>query len=964
MFSRFRVSGFFSAVALGAVILMAAAPAQAEALDSQSGEILKSPADTREYRALTLDNGLKVMLVSDAAADKAAAALDVHVGSGHDPQDRQGLAHYLEHMLFLGTQKYPESGEYQQYISEHGGSNNAYTVLNHTNYFFNITPEYFEGALDRFAQFFIEPLFNEAYVKRERSVVNSEYQARKDDEGRRLWTARRVVYNPEHPSTKFSVGSLSTLADRENGPVREDLISFYQRYYHAPRMALSVISNQPLDQLQAWVVDKFSAIPDKGEAYSPFDMPLVLPEQLPVQLSLKPIKDVRRVMFSFPIDSVRAYEDSKPGQYLSNLLGHEGEGSLLALLKARAWANSLSAGMGFADDIQASFDINIDLSEQGFEHIDEIGSLLFSYIALIREQGVKQVYFDELAQLAELDFRFQEKSSEGHLVQGLASRLHRYEMQEVLSRPYLYEHFKPERIKRILQDLRPENLQLIITDPGLESEQKTDWYDVAYLETRIDPDWLRQWHEAKPVTALALPEANPFIADQVELLAVEKEVSTHPVELEDVGNVQVWHQTEQRFGQPKANLYFSLRSNAANDSARNSMLTGLYVRAVKDAMSTYYYPAYLAGLDYQIYRHSRGLSVRISGYSAKQSRLLEKVIVEMMELELDQKRFDLFVENTRQDLENSLKGRPSAVVINGVYDVLLSSSWSNHEKLEALKGITLSALQVHMEKLLDAPQLLVLSLGNVSRAQSLQAGALVGRLLSGQDQIKPVARARVRKLPAGQWMLRDSPAIPDDAAMALVYQGKTSGMDEQAATQLLGSLIHTPYYQALRTEAQLGYIVQAFAFNILDTPALAFVVQSNNHPVSDIVKRSREFITRYIDTLAELPDETFIATRAGLIAQLTEEDKKLGDMAARYWAELDRQAYDFDTRERLVAAVEKLDKSSLVAYLSQLITDDEAAILLSYSYGDKSSEITFPQELNTREVRSLDEIRRSLNEYL
>ncbi len=964
MFSRFRIPGFFSAVALGAVILMAAAPAQAEALDSQSGEILKSPADTREYRALTLDNGLKVMLVSDAAADKAAAALDVYVGSGHDPQDRQGLAHYLEHMLFLGTQKYPESGEYQQYISEHGGSNNAYTVLNHTNYFFNITPEYFEGALDRFAQFFIEPLFNEAYVKRERSVVNSEYQARKDDEGRRLWTARRVVYNPEHPSTKFSVGSLSTLADRESDPVREDLISFYQRYYHAPRMALSVISNQPLDQLQAWVVDRFSAIPDNGEAYSPFDMPLVLPEQLPVQLSLKPIKDVRRVMFSFPIDSVRAYEDSKPGQYLSNLLGHEGEGSLLALLKARAWANSLSAGMGFADDIQASFDISIDLSEQGFEHIDEIGSLLFSYITLIREQGVKQVYFDELAQLAELDFRFQEKSSEGHLVQGLASRLHRYKMQEVLSRPYLYEHFKPERIKRILQDLRPENLQLIITDPGLESEQKTDWYDVAYLETRIDPDWLKQWHEAKPVTALALPEANPFIADQVELLAAEKEVSMHPVQLEGIENVQVWHQTEQRFGQPKANLYFSLRSNAANDSARNSMLTELYVRAVKDAMSTYYYPAYLAGLDYQIYRHSRGLSVRISGYSAKQSRLLEKVIVEMMELKLDQKRFDLFVENTRQDLENSLKGRPSAVVINGVYDVLLSSSWSNHEKLEALKGITLSALQGHMEKLLDAPQLLVLSLGNVSQAQSLQAGALVGRLLSGQDQSKPVARARVRKLPAGQWMLRDSPAIPDDAAMALVYQGKTSGMDEQAATQLLGSLIHTPYYQALRTEAQLGYIVQAFAFNILDTPALGFVVQSNNHPVSDIVKRSREFITRYIDTLAELPDETFIATREGLIAQLTEEDKKLGDVAARYWAELDRQAYDFDTRERLVAAIEKLDKSSLVAYLSQLITDNEAATLLSYSYGDKSPEITFPQDLKTREVRSLDEIRSSLNEYL
>ena len=234
-------------------------PSSASVDDSQV--VIKSPADDREYRALTLENGLKVMLVSDPDADRAAAALDVYVGSGNDPKDREGLAHYLEHMLFLGTEKYPESGEYQQYIASHGGSNNAYTVINHTNYYFSITPEYLEGGLDRFAQFFIAPLFNENYVTRERAIVDSEYQARRDDEGRRLWTARKVLYNPEHPVTQFSVGSLDTLADRDNDPVREDLVAFYKRYYHASRMALSVIGNQSLDQLQAWVKEKFSASP-------------------------------------------------------------------------------------------------------------------------------------------------------------------------------------------------------------------------------------------------------------------------------------------------------------------------------------------------------------------------------------------------------------------------------------------------------------------------------------------------------------------------------------------------------------------------------------------------------------------------------------------------------------------------------------------------------------------------------
>ena len=101
-------------------------------------------------------------------------------------------------------------------------------------------------------------------------------------------------------------------------------------------------------------------------------------------------------------------------------------------------------------------------------------------------------------------------------------------------------------------------------------------------------------------------------------------------------------------------------------------------------MSAYYYPAYLAGLGYQIYRHSRGLSVRISGYSAKQAQLLEKVVDEMLSVQINQQRFALYVENIEKAIKNSLKGRPSEMVISGVYDVLLTSSWSAREKLDAI----------------------------------------------------------------------------------------------------------------------------------------------------------------------------------------------------------------------------------------------------------------------------------------
>ena len=128
--------------------------------------IKKSAIDTRSYRHRVLPNGLEVLLVSDLASDQAAAALAVDVGSFAEPESHLGLAHFLEHMLFLGTAKFPDPDGYGDFISRNGGDRNAYTALDHTNYFFSIRPEAFFEGLDRFAQFFIAPRFDAAYVSR------------------------------------------------------------------------------------------------------------------------------------------------------------------------------------------------------------------------------------------------------------------------------------------------------------------------------------------------------------------------------------------------------------------------------------------------------------------------------------------------------------------------------------------------------------------------------------------------------------------------------------------------------------------------------------------------------------------------------------------------------------------------------------------------------------------------------
>lgn len=89
------------------------------------------------------------------------------LGSLSDPKELPGLAHFCEHMLFLGTKSFPTENTYLKYITDHGGHCNAFTSPDRTSYVFDVAPESLKGALDIFSQFFICPLFTDSATERE-----------------------------------------------------------------------------------------------------------------------------------------------------------------------------------------------------------------------------------------------------------------------------------------------------------------------------------------------------------------------------------------------------------------------------------------------------------------------------------------------------------------------------------------------------------------------------------------------------------------------------------------------------------------------------------------------------------------------------------------------------------------------------------------------------------------------------
>lgn len=166
-----------------------------------------------------------------------------------------------EHMLFLGTEKYPVENDYSSYLSENGGYSNAYTGSENTNYYFSVNKTALHGALDRFAQFFISPLFNSDCVNREINAVDSEHKKNLQQDNWRMYQLIKDLSDENHPFHKFGTGNMDTLM---SDSIRDDLIQFHSRYYSSGIMKLVVYGVESLETLKGWVVDMFTDAKDLG----------------------------------------------------------------------------------------------------------------------------------------------------------------------------------------------------------------------------------------------------------------------------------------------------------------------------------------------------------------------------------------------------------------------------------------------------------------------------------------------------------------------------------------------------------------------------------------------------------------------------------------------------------------------------------------------------------------------------
>ncbi|GBP69439.1 Insulin-degrading enzyme [Eumeta japonica] len=800
-------------------------------------DIVKSHIDKRSYRGLVLSNGMKVLLVSDSATDKAAAALDVNVGYLSDPDDLPGLAHFCEHMLFLGTKKYPEENEYNKFLNEHGGSCNASTSSDHTTYYFDVLPAHLPRALDIFAQFFISPLFTETATERELNAVNSEHEKNTSSDVWRLDQLNKSTASPDHPYHKFGTGNRETLqvSPKQRGvDVRQELLLFHRTWYSANIMTLIVLGKgkqidisstnknkveilfclhkeaaESLDELESLVAPLFSLVENRGVTAPSWPDHPYPPELCRKRAYCVPVKDVRSLSINFPTPDERKHYKSGPTHYVSHLLGHEGAGSLLAALKARGWCNNLVGGTRTGARGFSFFGVQMDLTEDGVEHVDDIIKLMFQYINMVKDEGPQRWIWEESRDLMAMEFRFKDTQEPRSFVAGYVHSLQEFPMEDVLSAYYLLSEWRPELVERLLERLTPEHVRVGIVAKVFEGKctETEPWYGTKYLQEDIEPDKIQDWQNAGRCDDLHLPLPNEFIPTKMELEQVEDPAATAglmPSIIKDSPLMRAWFKQDNEFQLPKAFVTFDFVSPLAYSEPATCGLTAVWVLMLRDSLQQFAYAAELAGLAWIVDNAKSGISITIEGYDDKQHVLLDKIVEKIVHFKADPARFEIMKENHVRAIKNFEAEQPYQ---HAAYQQALCLSelvWTKGQLLDAAQRMTVEQLEEFARALVRRVHVEGLLYGNFTKERALNMAEMIENKLP-KDAVPLLPQQlmlyREVELNEGVSFLREvENGVHKSSCAALYYQCGLRDSLANVVLELLAQVISEPCFNVLRTK--------------------------------------------------------------------------------------------------------------------------------------------------------------------
>lgn len=919
--------------------------------------IRKSEKDNRQYQAIRLDNGMTVLLVSDPQAVKSLSALVVPVGSLEDPNDHLGLAHYLEHMTLMGSKKYPEPDSLSEFLKKHGGSHNASTATYRTAFYLEVENDALQGAVDRLSDAIAEPNLAPEYAERERNAVNAELTLARARDGMRMAQVSAETINPAHPGSRFSGGNLETLRDKPGSKLLDALVAFRDKYYSANLMKAVIYSNKPLPELAKIAVETYGRVPNKNIERPVIDVPVVTDAQKGIVIHYVPALPRKVVRVEFRIDNNSDKFRSKTDELIGYLIGNRSNNTLSDWLQKQGLADSIRADSDpLVNGNSGVFAISVSLTDKGLAQRDEVVAAIFSYLNKLRENGVDKSYFDELAHVLDLDFRYPSITRDMDYVEWLADTMLRVPVEHTLDAVNIADQYDPAAIKARLDMMTPQNARVWYISPK-EPHNKTAYFvEAPYQVDKITPQLFDTWQKKAAAIKLTLPQLNPYIPDDFTLVKPDKTYA-HPELLVKEPGLRVLYMPSHYFAsEPKADVTMVLRNPQAMDSAKNQVLFALNDYLAGIALDELSNQASIGGIGFSTNANS-GLMVNANGYTQRLPQLFEALLKGYFSYTPTQEQLDQAKSWYAQMMDSADKGKAYDQAIMPVQMVSQVPYFQRETRRALLPDLTIKDVLDYREALKTNAKPEFLVLGNMSAGQAKELAHNVQNQLATKGN--EWCRNKDVLVDSKHLAMFEKTGSSTDSALAAVYVPK--GFDETVSTaysSMLGQIIQPWFYNQLRTQEQLGYAVFAFPMSVGRQWGIGFLLQSNDKQPAYLYQRFKAFYPTAEKKLREMSAEDFAQMQQGMISEIMQAPQTLSQEASQLSKDFDRGNLDFDSRDKVVAEIKKLTPQKLADFFHQAVIEPQGIAVLSQVSGSHNgkSDYATPKGWKTwKEVSSLQQ---------
>ncbi|KAJ3326049.1 hypothetical protein HDV06_002434 [Boothiomyces sp. JEL0866] len=842
-----------------------------------------------EIGKIRLSNGLNAVLISDENTPITSAALSVDAGSWHDGR-YAGTAHFLEHMLFLGTKKYHSESEYKRYISDANGSLNGYTANDHSLYYFQqVSPNKLVGALDRFSRFFYEPLFNENCVEREMIAG-------------------------------FNTGNLETMKLID----QQYLKNWFRDHYSSNLMNLVVVGKQSLTELQDIVAENFSPIV-KGNKTNMLPMSELFPELKGKVVWIEPLKNLKELSIVWEIPFEYCDIKSKPASLLSFALGHEGENSLLSSLKKLDLAEGISAGQHIVGQRNVLYEISVILTEKGLGRWKYVIEKIVEAIESLKHQDFPEYIHTERNLMSKIAYEYQQRSPT--IATTYAKAMRRESLETFPYHTVTIDKFDDVAVQKLLGRLELESafVEIIAHNCPYTLDRKEKWMGARYTifpyET-INP--------VKSSNEVLYPKRNNLVPSKLDILDHPKN-QIIPNKIYEHNGAIMYHLPDSEFKIPKSEFIFTIKTPLIRpDSPKSVCLASLYTRFVSEELNELSYNASLAGLHYSIWiDDNTGIGISVDGYSQNLKPLLEKVLVVLKNPELSLPKFELFKASLSRRYNNYVKNSPLQQANEKFYKLVIDQYVTGEELAEALENITIGDLQDFISKIYQQRLIEAFAGGNCSKNESLEMMNRVLTMVKGTEcNISMVADAKL--LPYRENVMHPiTLSVNGNSVVWSQYVGKKTDQ-LRCDWEIFSKLIKEPFYSELRTKQQTGYVVSSGAVQIDKQFLLTAYIQSNTYSAQDLHDRIELFHKEFLQNIdSPVNRNRFESIRESCLKRLRSPFDQLSAKNDYYYHMAFKENQDFGALQRRISIFENYEFSNVVQFAAKLLRNNQKISILA-----------------------------------